>query len=587
MCGIFAIISQDKYVSHFVSSAKKAVDALSHRGPDDAGLFIHPHAILGHRRLSIIDLKGGNQPMLSSDGRYCIIYNGEIFNHNEIREKLIVKGHKFLTKSDTEVILHVYEEYGEDSVQLLRGMFAFVIIDLSSYEVYAARDRYGIKPLYWAENDGIYLFSSEIRPMYETGIIRPDFNSDLFDEFLIFGYIAGKNTLHKQVKKIEPGHFLHITRDRVLYKRYWYPCTGEVAEITLENAISTLREKLQDAIQSWLLADVDVGSMMSGGIDSSTITVYAKKSLGSLVTFSVTFPDDSDIDESYHIRTLVKELNLNNFEIPFDEDFFFQSLIKLANHFDEPILDPNTYTLMALCQYIRETTSLKVVLCGEGADEVFGGYERHRTLSNEYNEKHNDELFLLGNNRVALPRMELIKGNTNFAFPERSAIVKNLKSTDPINRILEYDQLTYLTVRLDIQDRIGMLFGLEVRTPFLDHHLTEFVNSLPGHFKVSPEWSKYILRLVSGEVIPSSVAWERKKTAMSFPYSRMLYSGRLKKIFQSMVLDQGILTRYYSKNGINTLLKLHNPSVIGQDHSNTLWRILALELWLRSWNKYE
>ncbi len=584
MCGIFSINSFSRNLENtkFIEGTKKALNKLSHRGPDGSGIFIKKSAILGHRRLSIIDIASGQQPMVTEDGKIGITYNGEVYNYSEVKNELIDLGHKFKTDCDTEVVLKAFAQYGIKCLQKLRGMFAFVIVNFETKEFFGVRDRFGIKPLYYSKQDDFYIFSSEIRPMLYSGLMSLEVNSKKLEEYLVFGFVAGQETLHENVKEIEAGHYLYVSEHKYEYKRYWHPGNISEQDISFEDAANELEKKLFDAVSSWTVSDVEVGSLLSGGVDSSLITALSMKILGKSHTFSLGFPEDVDVDESQKIQNIIDFLNVQNTFINFKENYIYDSLKDLANHFDEPILDPNNYSLMTLCKQIKNLTDIKVILCGEGADELFGGYPRHRQISNEFTKNPDDKLILMGLNKVALPRLEMIGMNKNFSKKNRNIITENLYSKDVVNRVLEHDQLTFLTTRLHSQDRIGMYYGLEIRTPFLDHTLAEFVNGLPGKYKLNTEWSKYILRKVAERYLPKSIVWDKKKIGLSIPYSRMLNEGPLRNIFEEIIVKNGKLSNHFSIKKIHKLLNLHQPSIQDQDHSNTLWRILSLELWLRS-----
>jgi len=584
MCGIFSINSLNRNLENikFIEGAKKALNNLSHRGPDGSGIVVKPSAILGHRRLSIIDIASGQQPMMTHDEKIGITYNGEVYNYVEIRNELIKLGHKFHTDSDTEVVLNAFSQYGIKCLEKLRGMFAFVIVNFETKEFFAARDRLGIKPLYYTKQDNFYIFSSEIRPMHYSGLVSLEVNSKKLEEYLVFGYIAGQETLHQNVHEIQGGHYLYVSQNKKEYKKYWQPGRVNEKKLSFEDAVDELDNKLYDAVKAWSISDVEVGSLLSGGVDSSLVTALSKKILGNVHTFSLGFPEDKDIDESHHIRNLKDYLKVHNTFIDFKETYIHDSLTDLSEHFDEPILDPNNYSLMALCKNIKDLTDIKVILCGEGADELFGGYPRHRQISNQFIKNRDDNLLLMSLNKVALPRLDMIGANKNFSRKNREVITETLCSKDAVNRVLEHDQLTFLTTRLHSQDRIGMYYGLEIRTPFLDHSLVEFVNGLSGNYKLHTQWSKYILRTVAQKYIPKTIAWEKKKIGLNIPYSRMLFEGTLRNIFEELVINDGKIGNFFSTKKIQELLRLHKPGIEGQDHSNTLWRILAMELWFRS-----
>ena len=582
MCGIFAAVNlKDGATGLSELRARAAVTTLNHRGPDGDGLYWSSSVVLGHTRLAIIDLDHGVQPMQDPESGLRITFNGEIFNHRELRRNLEVLGHRFQTDSDTEVILKAYAEWREDTVARLRGMFAFVIHDEKNGEVFAARDRFGIKPLYHARRGNSHFFASEMAALFATGQIEAETDIARYDEFLVFGYAAGAATLFKSVTSLEPGHWRRLSRAGDHTRRYWYPFEnetddGDLSEAKLADELETL---ICDAVDAWSLADVPVGALMSGGVDSPLVAAIANRQLPDFQTYSLSFERDGDIDETPLIRQLVKELGLRNKLLALSDDDMLQTLETLSAHFDEPILDPNNLVLMELCAEIRKESDLKVVLCGEGADEVFGGYGRHRVLSEDPRYLSAPRDMALGLGHVAVPRLNMIAANGEFSMPERLAAIGGLRSDDPVNRILEYDQLTFLSTRLHSQDRIGMYYGLEIRTPLLDHELVEFANRLPGRFKVSPEWSKYLLRVVASRYITGDVAWNRKKIGLSIPYSRLFESGALKRLFEERVL-KGELSRIYDRAGLTQLLGEHRPSQGGADHSNTLWRLLALASWI-------
>ena len=332
-------------------------------------------------------------------------------------------------------------------------------------------------------------------------------------------------------------------------------------------------------MQAWCLADVPVGALMSGGVDSPTVAAIANDVIPDFHTYSLSLARDSDMDETPLINCLVERLKLNNSQIAPSDSEMLGALHELTDHFDEPVLDPNNLMLMELCKLIRRRSDLKVVLCGEGADEVFGGYGRHRTLSGDPRYAATPRDMALGLGHVAIPRLKTIGADPDFAMPERLAAIETLRSTDPINRVLEHDQLTFLSTRLHSQDRVGMYFGIEVRTPLLDHHLVEFANRLPARLKVSDRWSKYLLRKVAARHLPEEIAWNASKIGLSIPYSRMIESGSLRRIYEETVLNSD-LARLYDRKGLVRLLDEHRPSANGADHSNTLWRLIALAAWL-------
>lgn len=584
MCGIVALITNGD-VRSYVPGVTSAVESMRHRGPDDVNVSTCRGAVLAHSRLSIIDLDSGTQPMQVADGRYVITYNGEIFNYREIRQELQNLRYSFKTNSDTEVVLNAYREYGRNCLDHFRGMFAFVIYDNETGEAFLARDRYGIKPLYYSVVDGTLLVSSEIRPMYKIGLLSFELEERHINEYVIFGYVAGSETLHKRVYELEAGHYGMWRKGDFVKRRYWYPCEGqnEGLDICEDEAIEKLDDLLRDSVKLWMTADVEVGSLLSGGVDSPTVSVIASQVNPKIRTFTAVFPDDDAINERRHAESVIKRINNSCAKIiTFEDSFIADNLYHLVSHLDDPIMDPNNYTLMAILEAVRSETDLKVLLCGEGADEVFGGYGRHREIAEQYAEDGNIERLAFAYNVVALPRLELFSDSTSIRNDYRFRCADKLRSTTPVNKILELDQLTFLGTRLQSQDRLGMMYSIEVRTPFLEHELTSFVNSLPAGLKIREGYHKWILRKVAVRYIDSEVAWERRKVGLPIPYSRLLHDGVLRDVFIECIHSDSHIASFYDVEGMHRLLAMHRPEVHGSDHSNTLWRLLALELWLRS-----
>lgn len=585
MCGILAVISQDRLMPDRVERLGSALASMRHRGPDDLHHVTLEKAFLGHTRLSIIDLSSGRQPMVSRDGRYIAVFNGEIFNFKELQHELRGHGWTFSTNSDTEVILAAYEEFGKECVSRFNGMFAFVVYDTHTGDTFGARDRYGIKPLFHAQDGRCMIYSSEIKAVYQTGLVPFEPKEEHFNEFLIFGYIAGEETLHRHVKEVKPAHLFTVRDGTMISERYWSPFDREQAESSAifdRDRVEELEERIRAAARLWTVSDVEVASLLSGGVDSPLMTKFVADEHAGLKTFSAIFPEDPALDESGRIRALIELFHTDGQLVGVSGSYLVKNLGRLVAHCDEPIHDPNYFTLMALCEGIRATSDIKVVLCGEGADEVFGGYARHRTVAEEYAQTGNPEVLLFALNRVALPRLRLFSHDTAIHNGYRQHLIEDLKSSEPINMALELDQQTFLASYLHRQDRVGMLFGLEIRTPYLDHHLTGFANALAANFKINDGCHKWILRKVAERHLPMWLVKNNNKIPFSAPIAGSLAAGELRQIFEATLEEHAVLARTYSIEGVRSLLRDHDPSTDGKDHSNTLWRILTLELWLRS-----
>jgi len=585
MCGIFGIISKKQDLTQFEIPARKALTALHHRGPDDSNLMVTSNAILGHKRLSIIDLKNGKQPMTTPDGVWIITFNGEILNYLELRKDLKKLGYDFLTFSDTEVVLAAFQKYGATCLDLFRGMFSFVIYNTKTQEVFAARDRLGMKPLYYVMLNDLFIFCSEIRPLYQTGLISFEPNFKHFNEYLIFGYIAGGETFHRHVKELNPAHYLTVNQDQPKTQRYWYHFSDdEILFQREEEMLDEVEKRIKESISLWTTADVEVASFLSGGVDSSTVSCIANETIPQLRTVTATFPHDPAADETELAEHVIRKIKGQSHLIPFKDAYMADHLEKLAKHVDDPVMTPSDYTLMGLCEGLREQSDVKVILCGEGGDELFAGYGRHKTIPESYQQSQDNEILLYAYNKVAIPRLAMFSDTTTISNSYRQLLVDNLQGLSPVNKLLELDQLTFLTTRLQSQDRIGMMYGLEVRPPLLEHTLVEYINRLPSEFKIRNGYSKWILRKIAERYIPREVAWEKVKKGLPHTTARSLYEGPMKEKFHELIHSQSKISAYYSISGIQKLLKQHNPFKSEQDnHANTLWRILFLELWLTSW----
>ncbi len=585
MCGIFGMISKHHDLTAYFQEGSYALSTLVHRGPDGINHFSNSNAFIGHTRLSIIDHDTGRQPMMSDDGDLVITFNGEIFNYRELKSELKHLGYTFVTQSDTEVILAAFKHYGHDCVDRFRGMFAFAIFNRKSGEIFAARDKFGIKPFFYTLINNMFIFSSEIKAIYKTGLVSFEPETKHFNEYLIFGYVAGEETLHKNIRELAPAHYLIFNAGEYETHQYWYPVEKQKSPTPDGQELEAMLEKkLREAVKFWITADVEVASFLSGGIDSSILTVLASGYIDQLKTFTACFPGDKVINETARVEKIIDRIKGVSLMIPMEDQYLFKNIFRLSAHVDDPIHDSNYFTLMALCEGIREHSDIKVVLCGEGADELFGGYDRHKTIPEKYVGSHDPEVLIYAMNRVALPRLRLFSENIDIEDCVRKRLFNSLTSDDPVNMALELDQLTFLTSYLHRQDRVGMMFGLEIRTPYLDDRLARFVNSLSSDVKVRNNCHKWILRKTGEKFLPKSIMWDKSKVALSFPIHRMLKQEGAGSLFRRMVNKEAALSSYYSVDGILKLLNDHNPLIPGKDHSNTLWRILSLELWLGSRN---
>ena len=385
MCGIAGIVAAEGLDLDDSNRVTRMRDVIAHRGPDDAGVFADGRAALGHRRLSIVDLAAGHQPLANEDHSIWIVFNGEIYNHQSVRDVLEPAGHRYKTRSDTETILHAYEEWGDESVQRLRGMFAFAIWDSRRRRLLLARDRLGVKPLYWAKVGDRLLFGSEIKAILESGLIQPEANQGALPELLGTRYLSGTETLFKGINRLQPGHLLVFEQGTISIHQYWDIPAGraseELAHLSDEQIVRRFRELLEESVRIRLMADVPLGMFLSGGLDSSAIAALMSRMIDRpLQTFSVAFKQRA-FSELDYARQVAHAIKADAHEIVIDDQDFFGALPRLIWHEDEPIAHPSSIPLYFVSALARD--HVKVVLTGEGIDELLAGYGKNpRALVN-------------------------------------------------------------------------------------------------------------------------------------------------------------------------------------------------------------
>ena len=621
MCGIAGIVRFDP--SDHVDEARVARmrDALRHRGPDGAGLFVRGPVGLGHRRLAILDLEGGGQPMTSADGALVVVHNGETYNHPRLRRELEAGGHRYRTRSDTETILHLYEREGERAVELLAGMFAFALWDRRRARLLLARDRLGIKPLYYAVTEREILFASEIKAILAAGGVGARFNDSVLPEFLASGFVAGEETFFTGVRKLPPGHLLTWSaRAGVRRRRYWrLPDAAVERPVTLDDEAPRLLERLRETVRGHLMSDVPVGVLLSGGIDSSAIAALAAPLLsGPLHTFSVGF-SEPEANELTWARRAAEALGTRHHEVVLDAAGFFAALPRLVWHEDEPIAFPSSVPL----HFVSRLASrhVKVVLTGEGADELFLGYNRYRvarwneSLGRIYRAVTPGPLRgAVRRGLAALPaRLRRDAGRTflaleggprrmffeNFAvFPERMqrGLLRDpgrLDGRDPhaegigryrggpgdlLRRISRADLGTYLVELLMKQDQMSMAASIESRVPFLDHELVEYAFALPSSVKLRGLTGKAILRRALRGVVPRPIL-TRRKMGFPVPFGRWL-KGPLLAVPPEFVLGpRARERRLFDPRALDRLVEEHATGAA--DHAQRLWLLTTLEIWMR------
>jgi asparagine synthase (glutamine-hydrolysing) len=626
MCGICGIAIPDKLERDVDSTLLiRMRDSLTHRGPDDAGVFMDTSVGLGHRRLSIVDVAGGHQPMSNEDGRVWLVYNGEVYNHRDLRPDLEARGHRYQTASDTETIIHLYEEHGPRAVEQLRGMFAFAIWDGPRRRLVLARDRLGIKPLYYTLSaDGVICFASEIKALLEARQVGAELNYDALADYAANRYTSGEETLFRGVKRLLPGHTLVWTNGRVEIERYWdVSFEKPQAQLSEKQYIDEFAELFQESVRLRLMSDVPLGMFLSGGIDSSAI-VSAMSGMVSdpIKTFSVAF-DEREANELEYARMVSRAFGTDHHEIVVSPEQFFDVLPAMVYQEDEPIAHPSSIPLYFVSKLASE--HVKVVLTGEGSDELLAGYDKYRktvynlALGRAY---HNTMpasvrraieraiLKLNGASRVRQklsrtflclePRIEDIYFD-NFSVFSRSmqrrlftrdtreqmletdpyaaplALLAGADSSSLLDQLLAADLKTYLHELLMKQDQMSMAASIESRVPFLDHKLVEFAAALPEKMKLRGLRTKYILRKAMEHRLPKEILTRRK---MGFPVP---IGSWLRNKF-SHVVDEYVLSPRALERGIfepgfvRELVTRHNA---GENHAERLWALINFEIWQR------
>jgi asparagine synthase (glutamine-hydrolysing) len=595
---------------------------IAYRGPDGDGFYIGEQVALGHRRLSIVDLATGSQPMTNEDGSLWITYNGEVFNHADLRPALETAGHRYKSRCDTETVLHAYEEYGDQSVCRLRGMFAYAIWDQSRKQLFCARDRLGIKPFYYFWDGRLFAFASEIKALFEHPDISPRINELVLPEHLAFGYNSGAETMFAGIRKLMPGHTLTLScagTPKIEIRQYWdAPHPTEFEKKTDAEWIADCRARLEDAVRTRLMSDVPLGMFLSGGVDSSAIAALMKRlTTGPVKTFAVGY-DEADFSELSYARQVAESIGTAHHEVVVTMDDFFNTLPKLVWHEDEPISWPSSVSLYFVARLAAE--KVKVVLTGEGSDELFGGYARYRFY--ELNQRWmnlysgvpgklragirnglSNHSLLSADLRRKLEHTVLGRDATieslyldnfycafgaesqNELLPERyrgnpySSYLQywNAVSQSPaLSRLLYADQKTYLVELLMKQDQMSMATSIESRVPFLDHYFVEFAGTVPPHMKHRGSEAKYILKKAVEDLLPRSIIY-RKKLGFPTPIRAWLLQDRARGLIEYLRDPDGILATYVNRAFMDDMLDKHYRGV--HDATDRIWRLLNLQVW--------
>ncbi len=614
MCGIAGIAAIDSGVTPSSDALRRMTGVLAHRGPDGEGFFEADGIALGHRRLSIIDLAGGDQPIFNETGDVVIVFNGEIYNYKELQQSLRANGHTLSTSTDTEVIVHLYEDYGPTFVDHLNGMFAIALWDAKRKRLVLARDRMGEKPLYFAELSGTLVFGSELKSLLEVPGLEQTIDIEALDDYLAYGYVPAPRTIFKNVFKLPAAHRLILESGRYVTERYWTvddepaPVPNSEAE-----AIAALRELLQDAVRIRLRSDVPVGAFLSGGIDSSLIVALASAAaVEPLQTFTIGFPGANQ-DESGDAAVLAKHFGTRHTTIPIDE-VDLSLLPTLVSQFDEPFADPSSVPTFHVTR--EASRFVKVCLSGDGGDELFGGYRRYRPEPFEPFINRMPQFVRRGGFGTAaklvpssLPgagwldrmsvdgarrlqrkvgifsqaeRLALWRPEYREALQDDAAYLAAFYDEAPgtdLERRMATDRQTYMPEDvLTKVDRDSMANSLEVRVPLLDHRIAALSTRLPYDLKFRNGTGKYALREVLRGLVPDEV-FNRPKRGFGMPLRDWQESGKLDPFLSQLRASDSHVAKFLSRRALDKLLE--RGGTTSRDTSSRLWALLWLEIWLR------
>jgi len=601
MCGFAGFTG---YLEDGETVLTNMMNKIIHRGPDSAGQHIDGKAYLGFRRLSIIDLDNGSQPMYNETNDVVIVFNGEIYNHMDLREDLLSKGHVFKNNSDTEVLIHAYEEYGQEMLQKLRGMFAFVIWDSKSDTIFGARDFFGIKPFYYAVVDGNLVFASEIKsilsyPKYEKAV-----NDIALENYLTFQYSVLEETFFKGIYKLMPSHCLTFKDGTLNIERYWEPKFEADENASLDVIIENIDKAMHDSIEHHKISDVEVGSFLSSGVDSS----YVAATFNGDKTFTVGF-DYEKYNEIDYAKALSKEIKIDNYSKLITTEEYWGAISKIQYHMDEPLADPSAIALY----FVSETAAqhVKVALSGEGADEFFGGYNIYREpFALKPMQKIPKPIRIVlgklaalipfkikGKNYLIRASKELEERFIGNAFmfneKERAKILKNptgkynhmdltkpfydkVKGLDDVTRMQYIDINFWLIGDILLKaDKMSMAHSLEVRVPFLDKEVFEVARHIPTKYKVNKENTKYAMRMAAHRYLPDMVA-EKKKLGFPVPIRIWLRDDKYYNIVKNSFTSDAA-RKYFNTEEIVKFLDDHKKGK--EDNSRKIWTVYMFLVW--------
>jgi asparagine synthase (glutamine-hydrolysing) len=620
ICGKVGLDSRDRIDSRQV---KRMMDTLMHRGPDDEGIYDGSQAVLGHRRLSIIDLSTGKQPISNEDGTVWVVFNGEVYNFKDLRRDLIERGHLFKTNTDTEVIIHLYEQYGDECVSQLEGMFAFALWDERQRKLLLARDRVGIKPLYYCITNGNLLFASEIKALITDPSVKREVDPQVVSRFLTFLYTPGCETLIRGILKLGPGHYLVLKDGHIKVTQYWdLRFSNDTRWRSFKDATSELIDLLRVTVRSHMISDVPVGVLLSGGVDSTALLSFAVEQTDKEVnSFTIGFKDERFADERPYARLAAERFGNKHYETTITPQDFLGFLPDYVWFMEEPVCEPPAVALYYVTKLARE--HVKVLISGEGGDEAFAGYQNYRNLIWFERLKavagpgngalgmllgwlaHVPHLRKFGKYSswatVPLPEYYYSRTSTPYSFFNKNrlsfctngfrsqiqsmdaagfvqGLFAKVRGESTLNQMLYVDTKTWLPDDLLVKaDKITMANSVELRVPLLDHKVLEFAAGLPAHYKVSGFRTKHILKEAFKGRVPN-VILNRKKTGFPVPVETWLRND-LRDYVREVLMDSKTLARgYFEKKEIADLLDANSRH---SDHPLEVFSLLTIELWHR------
>ncbi len=618
MCGITGIMNFERSAPVSGPVVEKMCSAIRHRGPDDQGVVALGPVALGSRRLSIIDLNTGHQPIHNEDESVWVAFNGEIFNFQELRRELEKQGHKFYTKTDTEVIVHLYEQYGIDFVQKLRGFFGIALWDAKINQLLLIRDRLGIKPLYyWKQNDRL-LFGSELKCILQAPGPKPTVSLEAVNHYISLAYVPDPDSVFVEINKLPPGHLLVVRGNDVKLKKYWeLPLPDEANAPTEDECCERLRDLLTESVRLRLVSDVPLGALLSGGLDSSTVVALMAKLMDRPVkTFSIGFKEGS-LSELPYARMIAEKYGTEHHELVVEPQEV-QLIEHLVGFFDEPFGDASAVPTYLVSQLARQ--SVTVALSGDGGDELFAGYTRYaeaerqqafdaiprplrrhllRPLSEAlphgaYGKRYSRRLGLDNGIERYMDAVTLsMLTKQDLVSEEFRSHIQTFDSGELLKRYIPngrplhlLDKLLYLDTKTELAgdiltkvDRMSMAHSLEVRVPILDHVFVEYVAGLPLRYKLNGNVSKYIFRKAFGSLLPEQLL-TRPKQGFGIPLDRW-FAGKMHDYLREVIFDRQAMQRgYFRKSYLERLVREHSSG--RRDHGRLLWSLMALEIWHRT-----